>query len=192
MSSGKVHAGVARALLLPLSAAGVYLLPVNRELSIGWFVGAVAGLLITPDIDQEAGTTYEEWRVYQIGFIPGLIWQWLWWPYGKLFAHRGISHVYVIGTATRVVYLLFVIIPILKCFVLGWNAFYGSEEIAFSLSYETIPLWGYAGAFCSWCIQDAGHIFMDNRRRYLRQLQRTAWRIALIGGVFAVLWWAAK
>jgi uncharacterized metal-binding protein len=71
-------------------------------------LGCLAGLVISPDLDLR-GISYAEWvwtRIPLIGWLLTGIWFTYWLVYPKLVRrHRGISHVPVIGTLTRVAYL---------------------------------------------------------------------------------------
>jgi uncharacterized metal-binding protein len=85
MPSGKTHR--IATLVLALGAFGV-------ENPVRYFLvgGCLAGLVITPDLDQS------ERRTSLVSV--------LFYPYGKMFRHRGVSHWPVIGTLTRVAYVL--------------------------------------------------------------------------------------
>lgn len=191
MPSGKVHARIAGTLLLPLTVAGSYLYMADPALSIGWFAGSVMGILITPDIDQD-GTTLEEARFYRISFLAGILWQWLWWPYARIFKHRGVSHMYLIGTATRFLYINYVIIPVICVFITGADVIYcyyaGCPYAITVFDYSAIPWIAYVGAFGAWAIQDAGHTFMDKRQRYTKSFRRNAWRFVLIGAFSTIVY----
>lgn len=92
----------------------------------GFAVGGLSGLLLTPDLDVDSGCYSMQWMRKLGGPALGAIWQWYWWPYSLLFAHRGLSHAPVVGTATRVVYALPWLLPlllvmlILPTLALGW------------------------------------------------------------------------
>lgn len=140
MAGGKRHAQATKRRLLwllPVSGIGYLIEPQ----CIGLAVGSVIGHLLTPDIDHHY-TTYEELRIYRYNKLLGFLW-WLYWlPYERIVPHRGISHVPIVGTATRFVYLL-------------W-----------------LPLWyteGYGlfwfSVFVTWCIQDAAHLRLDRKKK---------------------------
>jgi uncharacterized metal-binding protein len=67
-------------------------------------LGCACGVLLSPDLDQE-GISHAEWRLVKWTFGLGFLWLLLWWPYAALMPHRGLSHVPIIGTATRLAYL---------------------------------------------------------------------------------------
>lgn len=63
--------------------------------------GALAGLLLTPDLDVQRGCKSHAFA-NRLGIGP--LWRVYWWPYGKLASHRGLSHAPLLGTAGRVLY----------------------------------------------------------------------------------------
>ena len=75
------------------AAAGFTSTPRQQLLSIS---GVVTGVLITPDMDLAENFSGDP----------------LWYLYGRLFKHRGISHWPVVGTLTRVIYLAVFSVPL--------------------------------------------------------------------------------
>lgn len=67
--------------------------------------GALIGILISPDLDIENGNI-SNYYLRKISPPLAWLWRWLWWPYGKLFRHRGISHWPIIGTGSRILYIV--------------------------------------------------------------------------------------
>jgi len=57
----------------------------------------VGTFLITPDLDLADRTVQAKRRWGPLG--------WLWVPYGRMFSHRGLSHTWLVGPLTRLVYL---------------------------------------------------------------------------------------
>lgn len=73
------------------------------------FVGAylVSTFLLSPDLDLHRNRSKNNW-----GFI-----RFIWFPYSKLFKHRGLSHSLIFGTLTRLFYLyIFYFIALLVYF----------------------------------------------------------------------------
>ena len=66
--------------------------------------GCLSGVLISPDLDMANRTVSETVVIRWLGVL-GYLWMVLWKPYACLHKHRGISHVPLIGTLTRVGYL---------------------------------------------------------------------------------------
>jgi uncharacterized metal-binding protein len=77
------------AVLITASGVGVALWMANRPLHAAY--GIASGVAFTPDLDLAEN--------YDKG-----LWGLAWWPYGKLFKHRGASHWYVIGSVVRLLY----------------------------------------------------------------------------------------
>ncbi len=101
MPSGKTHLRI-ELLLLPVWVAMGFVAESYRVIAIGWegmaiFAGAYlfSSLLLSPDLDLRHNRSRRRWG--PLGFI--------WIPYTKVFAHRGISHSLLLGTLTRLVYL---------------------------------------------------------------------------------------
>lgn len=104
MPSGRVHETINLGVLGAL-AGGYYGLrqpldlppvaePVALCFSLSYLVGT---FLITPDLD------LAEQRVRAKGYWGVL--GWIWVPYGLMFSHRGLSHSWLAGPLTRLVYL---------------------------------------------------------------------------------------
>ena len=114
-------------------AAGTLVLPVDVETKIYLCSGMLTGLLLTPDLDL---SRYGYWKLY-----------------GKLFKHRGISHVPVVGTITRVIYLgLFPVIVL----------FWADLESYFPLISVIKVLSGLVMA-------DILHLFMDKTWSWIKR-----------------------
>lgn len=191
MATGRTHARIAWVLLIPLGILGSYILVVvDTRLGIGWLIGSLAGIVITPDIDLET-PTYEEWRFYRIAYPLGVLWQWLWFPYAAFMAHRGLSHIYLLGTLSRLLYLLYVVIPLVIMLINAISPYvgstYGYQAGRISIEYANAGDLFWYGLIISWSIQDAGHIFTDHHhrqasklRQFLRRANGLAWVPAMV------------
>lgn len=124
MPSGKSHTIATTTLSLSLTLVSLCYGTIETAI-MG--AGALTGLIIDPDLDQD-GWTISEARV-------GKIWFLLWYPYGKLFKHRGISHWPIIGTLTRAWFIL---------------------PLAFWIDLQIVLLF-----FGGLCLADILHIIMD-------------------------------
>lgn len=82
--------------------------------------GALAGLLLSPDLDIERGSISNH-HARKVGRLFGFLWRWYWWPYGKLCPHRGASHWPIFGTAVRLLYC-FWWLPLVWLPPLAWAA----------------------------------------------------------------------
>lgn len=169
MASGSTHARVSYLLQAPITVAGV-VTAINyddAQLGAGLVVGGLVGIIVTPDIDHHV-VTQEELRFYQLGRIPGVLWQWLWAGYEIVVPHRGISHVPVVGTLTRALYLA-VIARVLLWVMAGiagdWCVMNACEVQPMTVG----ALWGIAvnfhrfwlGVLAGWIVQDMGHWIFD-------------------------------
>lgn len=142
VADGKAHAGIAGlnvAISVPLA---LYLRPEYGDpVAAGVVVGAMAGYVMTPDLDLPTKTHEERRMIRRFGFL-GRLWLAYWSPYSWILSHRGLSHWPVIGTATRAVYAFW---------WLGWFGYLELIDPAF--------LWA---AFWAWCAQDLYHLAADS------------------------------
>lgn len=166
MSDGATHAKIAAGMLFPLTGVAIWSFQQSPQFAIGVGAGALAGLLLTPDIDQEQAT-HEEIRMRRVP-VWGWAWQWAWTGYALGFKHRGISHVLIVGTITRAVYAL--ALAIMMRFTANglWLDLCMGQVISctspwipqLDTFFVSVPLfWG--GLFFGWMCQDAGHIIVD-------------------------------
>ncbi len=103
--------------------------------------------LLSPDMDLARSDPMRNW---------GLL-RFVWQPYARMFKHRGISHVPIVGTLTRVLYLL-VMVYILSavanvCFDLGWRM--SIRDL------RRVDWTGVTWALCGLCLPDLFHILAD-------------------------------
>lgn len=119
---------------------------------VGYFVGY---LLFAKYIDPDAdllGITSSEWRAMRdLGVLGFLI---VWWmmPYAYIMkwfgGHRGISHIHIVGTLTRVLWLAW--LP-------AWLLF--KQDVSLGLYTTSF----FLGVFLGLSLADSVHIFLDNR-----------------------------
>jgi uncharacterized metal-binding protein len=99
MPSGRTHLAIEAGILSAFAVAGAVLvrkgsLPTESLLSfLGGF--AFSMIFLTPDLDLVRSRPTRRWGRLSI----------LWWPYAKIFRHRGVSHHIVWGPLTRIAYL---------------------------------------------------------------------------------------
>ena len=99
MPSGRTHLVIEAGILSAFAVAGVVLvrkgsLPTESLLAfLGGF--AFSMVFLTPDLDLVRSRPTRRWGRLSI----------LWWPYAKIFRHRGLSHHIVWGPLTRIAYL---------------------------------------------------------------------------------------
>ena len=104
-SDGYYHARITL-LLIPVCA--VLFLAAGWRWSVAGALGCAFNLVCGPDLDQEM-VTENEWfllRIPVIGWLIGTVWVALWFPYALLMPHRKASHTPVLGTVTRLAYLV--------------------------------------------------------------------------------------
>ncbi|RIH88584.1 hypothetical protein Mlute_00545 [Meiothermus luteus] len=101
MPSGRVHEAINLS-VLGLAAAAYWAyreeLALPEPVAVA-FVGSylVGTFLITPDLDLAERRVRSKGRWGWLG--------WLWVPYGWMFSHRGLSHTWIVGPLTRLLYL---------------------------------------------------------------------------------------
>jgi uncharacterized metal-binding protein len=105
-------------------------------------IGLLLGTIITPDYDFDK--IYIKKIIKKIPVL-GFFWNLYWYPYSKLFKHRGLSHNLLLGTITRVLYLS---LPILL-FCLFTNTY------KYNNTYMYILL--------GWYVQDFVHYILDSK-----------------------------
>ncbi len=78
----------------------------------GWemrltFAGAflLATFWLSPDLDLHHSSPSRNWLIFRK----------LWWPYSKIFRHRGWSHFPVLGSLTRLSYLCTLLVGLMLC-----------------------------------------------------------------------------
>jgi len=112
LASGKTHEIIN---LLFLPGAVYYLNPVSFE---GFISGYIVGtFFLSPDNDIFHSKPNKRWGFLKI----------IWYPYSKIFSHRGLSHIPVIGTVLKILYLA--VISVFIIFLLRYILNYVFPEI---------------------------------------------------------------
>ena len=174
MSSGVVHARVAKVMLVPLGLYAVAsTVSGDVEGGLGVAMGAVAGLLMTPDLDLN-NQSHERMRWFKINPLLGHAFYLFWYQDGKMMRHRGVSHIFVIGTLTKVLYIM---TPILlaQFIYLTWydlqlNNLSELYALLIPLKYPVF-FWSFVAA---WSVQDLMHIIFDIASTWLKR-RRLLW-----------------
>ncbi len=123
----------------------------------GWPVfplagGALAGLVLTPDLDVAGGSISNRWVRQTTGNIFGTAWRLFWMPYSRLFHHRSFwTHFPVISTIIRLIY--FIGIPLLIIYLV--KGFWYSPQLPGWWQWPLIGL----------MTSDAVHWIMDQTMR---------------------------
>ncbi len=113
--NGRAH-GMATKVAAPVVAVVAVATTGEWLLGVAAAIGCLAGLIIDPDLDCNSTLQLmnaSRWRMMRASWPIGYLWFFLWWPYSQLFPHRGLSHVPVLGTLTRLVYLAVIPLGIL-------------------------------------------------------------------------------
>lgn len=147
MANYKTHTLFNLSLFLPATTLLLfYLLHPSRSDLIGYCASFAYGTLyMCPDAD-----VADKIKLLSIRGIMTLPFR----PYSRLFAHRGISHWLVIGTATRVIWLasLF-IVP----YMIYQRSFSFYPLISFYKAYKSTIIYALSGL----CLSDFGHLLLD-------------------------------
>jgi uncharacterized metal-binding protein len=167
MADGKTHALATQTLAVVLFAGEAtngkllgYPLQPALIYSAALTAGALLGLILTPDLDVNAGSISED-EVREISPFGENLWWIYWFPYRQILPHRSpFSHWPIIGTIGR---LLYISIPywialagsyVLYPFIFNWLAQAGIWLITFP--YFQVAILGLVGA-------DTLHFFMDQQ-----------------------------
>lgn len=157
MASGKVHHRASRmaARLATVTGGGaIFLLYLSGDIEniklvfarFACFIsGMIIGIWIDPDLDMIQITSSERRKLKAHPFW-GRLWLAYWAPYGAYMSHRGLSHAPVIGTFTRVFYVV-------------WPVFLLSYLLQVSIDLEVFELGLFVIA--GWITQDFIHLTLD-------------------------------
>lgn len=153
MADGKTHAKSTKKIAIGTTVIGAALAVAYHPILIALPIGAWAGHLATPDLDHH-WKTYDEMRILRWNRFIGHLWILYWFPYQKFSAHRGLSHNYPIGTAIRLIYLLW--LPVLLSF-------------QFPQSFWPAIILFWILLFCGWSLPDLDHYAKDNLKYKLQK-----------------------
>ena len=158
MPSGRAHTRVGLALLMVLAAGTIYfwaplteyfgqdkLVECGLLFVLAYFFGTY---LLSPDMDLARSEAMYNWGLLRL----------LWYPYAKFLKHRGLSHIPILGTLSRVFYLL--ILAYLGIFLanltLGFN-----WQLSISDVLRQADKTLFASALLGLCLPDIFHILAD-------------------------------
>ena len=158
MPSGKTHTRIDLFLLVILLLAAAYFWgglvgffgrDEMAEYSIVFVVAYLFGtFLLSPDMDLNTSDPMKNWGVLRL----------LWRPYAQVFKHRGLSHMPIVGTLTRVFYIFIVVYVLFAVanafFDLGWKM--SVDDLKEIDRYAVV--WALAGL----CLPDIFHIVADH------------------------------
>jgi uncharacterized metal-binding protein len=141
LPSGKVHNLINASSYAVLAGTACYLhfglhFPVDTLEVLRFSVAFWAGtLLLSPDLDlaEQNVSSKKAWGL--LGF--------LWYPYGVLFSHRGLSHTWVVGPLTRLVYLALLLLPVVLLIWWFMPKLIHWEQFSFQYEHWISALVGY-------------------------------------------------
>ena len=155
MASGRTH-NVATLVLTPVVAWAAWEIS-QHHVPTTWLagIGCFCGIFISPDLDMRQRTVSET-TLLRWSLSIGYIWVFLWYPYAMLFRHRGISHTPLIGTVTRVLYLLGIAVLV--------------QYLAYTFSGAQWSIWAWVEEYQRFiaifigglAISDLGHWVLDH------------------------------
>ena len=165
MADGKTHASATQILAVLLFASEA----TNGKLN-GYFLGptliysavlaggAMLGLILTPDLDANAGSISEA-ELRAISSFGENLWWMYWFPYRRILPHRSpFSHWPIIGTIGRLLYIslpYWIAFAITYFFYPSWSDWLAQNGLwLITLPYFRVAVLGLAGA-------DTLHFFMD-------------------------------
>jgi len=163
MASGNTHD------LLNLATLPVFLYGVPHEYFL-YFGSAyvISTILLSPDIDLHHSIPSRRWKMMK----------WFWHPYRMFFKHRGLSHFPIIGTISRLLYVLalviflyFVIVGILSFTHYSHEFIKSSDTVLHQLELRIKKediFWFVVGAVAS----DLVHIFWDMVFSFVKKIKR--------------------
>ena len=122
----------------------------------------IGTFLVTPDLDlaNRSVRAKSNWGVFGI----------LWLPYGALFKHRGLSHSWLLGPLTRLLYMLILFLALTELLQVtaGWLGYNLSLRAGLQGEWGWLAAGGAAGYFLSQWL----HLLLDGfpakRRRRVR------------------------
>jgi uncharacterized metal-binding protein len=154
MASGKHHV-LTSLVLSPVAAGAAWILTEGNAINtllVG--LGCLSGVIISPDLDLST-RTISKGAVLRQSLGLGYLWITIWYPYGKLFKHRGLSHAPVLGTLTRIIYL-FIVAFLVQLAVQYFN------HPNFTLEPYIFAYWPAIVLFVSGLlVSDLGHWLLD-------------------------------
>jgi uncharacterized metal-binding protein len=148
MANYKTHSLFNVFLALPLLVLGIYfyLHPTRLELLTFVITFIYTTLFMSPDMD----LAYKiKW--YSIRGLLSIPFR----TYARVFKHRGLSHGFIIGSITRILWLSLFIFLIL--YFSEWIFFSKKDLFSIYSYYKKELLYG----FCGICLADGAHILLD-------------------------------
>lgn len=118
MPSGRVHNIINTSSYGVMAAAALYgiqqnLLVITPMQALSFTLAYAAGtFLLSPDLNLAEGRVNSKRRWGWLGFV--------WVPYGRMFSHRGLSHTWLLGPLTRLVYVGLLLLSVWALISAAW------------------------------------------------------------------------
>jgi len=157
MSDGKTHTAASLLLATGFSVAAF---ATSQPQLFECAVGALVGILISPDLDVDNGNVSGTIIGKKIGWFGERLWRWFWKDYATSFKHgRFGSHFPVYGTAGRLFYIFFkTVLPLSLVVKL---LFFSHLDFIFELTWWGTMVVFRPTLFIGLCGSDAVHFFLD-------------------------------
>lgn len=175
-SDGVNHARITLALVPIAALVGAALVffnvPIGTRVIIA-VIGCLCGVPMMPDLDLSGWSISETifFHIPIVGWVLGYFWSMIWYPYAKMFTHRGTSHTPLVGTIVRVLYLPVAFVVFAVIILITANlilAVFG--VVGFAIPFSAIPPFllsvaAYWQHILIWMaglsVSDIGHIVRD-------------------------------
>jgi len=131
----------------------------------------LAGVVISPDMDIYPNITYT--YIERIFGKPGRVaWEIIWRPYARIVPHRSLSHTPILGTLTRVVWLLMWLAALeisvrSVLYTLGFDIALTVPVLGATLRWLSSP--DGLAAFAFLALSDTWHLVMDLTNTYAKR-----------------------
>jgi len=129
-----------------------------RDYTLYVFVGAVLGLIVTPDLDIDHATETE--HIMRMVPVIGVWFMAMYYPYALMFKHRGLSHNLFLGTIGRVAWTL-VIVAVCALFFSGLMQLFGVITHPLDTLRYGVLLLLQPALLLAWWAQDIMHYTLD-------------------------------
>ncbi|MDD9951025.1 MAG: DUF2227 family putative metal-binding protein [Zetaproteobacteria bacterium] len=139
------------------------LLQLSIKETLFWGLGLWASEhMLSPDLDLAHSKASQAWGPLQF----------LWKPYAKLFRHRGVSHTFVLGALTRILYLGMIGICCIAPFWLQWHNAAFSQNFFPLKWWGTCYLWFGLGVTCGNAVHIGADHFLSYSKKWRKELGR--------------------
>lgn len=112
----------------------------------------VGTFLVTPDLDlaNRSVRAKSNWGVFG----------WMWLPYGAVFRHRGLSHSWIVGPLTRIMYLIILGLALMELVSIAGGALGVELRFRTQLAGNWLPL--LYGTLVGYYVSQWLHLLVDH------------------------------